>query len=36
LIPFAILLTFVGMYVLRGYVAAKLRRQQRVDSSGKS
>ena len=36
LIPFAILLIFVGMYVLRGYVAAKLRRQQRVESSGKS
>jgi hypothetical protein len=36
LVPFAILLIFVAMYVLRGYVATKLRRQQRVESSGKS
>jgi hypothetical protein len=28
LIPFAILITFVGMYGLRGYVAIKLRRQR--------
>jgi hypothetical protein len=33
LIPFAILLTVVGMYVLRCYVSIKLRRQQRVDAS---
>jgi hypothetical protein len=33
LIPFAILLSLAGMYVLRGYVATKLRRQQTRESS---
>ena len=33
LVPLGIFLTFVGMYVLRGYIAIKLRRQRRVVSN---
>ena len=33
LVPLGIVLSFVGMYILRGYVAIKLRRQQKANSS---
>jgi hypothetical protein len=34
LITYAVVLSFVGMYGLRGYVALKLRRQKKVSEKG--